>query len=606
MRGSEVMKEKLRLNRLGRLLTYTKSWMFLYWIGLLGIAGQSFASNYISAFGFKGLADASISRNMDAMVNSLLYISVGFGIMIVIIPCCSFAFESTIKKITGLIRKDLFDHIQRLPLKYIENQHSGDLISRLTNDVQTAENAYGWQLVMILMALISGIGSTIMIFHLSWKLAIIAVLLGGANVLINTLFVKPLQRISDEAQKALSSSTQKLTDMLAGSQVIRIFNLVHKMAEQYRKENIGIRVWSMKRVVLNSYLNSITNFVSFMSFVGMIMIGGIMVANKEITFGVLIAVVQFMNGIVFMFRSVGSFITQLQGSLAGAERIFEILDLPTENPEIFIGGTETVVQEYRNQLDVQREKNPAIVFQDVNFSYEPETTILHEFNSSVYKDQVIAVVGLSGSGKSTLFKLLLRFYAPDSGNIQIFGKHLSAYRLEELRKMISYVPQDNYLFSGTIEENIGYGLPDSSQEKIIDAARAAYAHDFIMEMPDGYQTQVGERGTHLSGGQRQRIAIARALLKNAPILLLDEATSSLDSESEQQVQQALEVLMKGRTTMVVAHRLSTIQHADRILVLDSGKIVEEGNHEALLHLDNRYARLYNLQFKDIVPQVNPI
>lgn len=598
------MKEKMRLNRLGRLLTYTKPWMFIYWIGLLGIAGQNFASNYITAFGFKGLSDASISRNMGAMIHSLLYISVGFGLMMVIIPCFVFAFDSTVKKTTGLIRKDLFEHIQRLPLKYIENQHSGDLISRLTNDVQTAENAYGWQLAMILMALIAGIGAIIMIFQLNWKLAIIAILLGGANVLINTLFVKPLQRISDEAQKALSSATQKLTDMLAGSQVIRIFNLVHRMMEQYRKENIGIRVWSMKRVVLNSYLNSITNFVSFMSFVGMIMIGGIMVANKEITFGVLVAVSQFMNGIVWMFSSVGNFITQLQGSLAGAERIFEMLDLPAENPEGHIGVTETVARETKNQLDVQKEKNSVVVFQDVNFSYEPETTILHEFNSSVDKDEVIAVVGSSGSGKSTLFKLLLGFYAPDSGTIQIFGKPLSTYRLEELRKMISYVPQDNYLFSGTIEENIGYGLPDSSQEKIVDAARAAYAHDFIMEMPDGYQTQVGERGAHLSGGQRQRIAIARALLKNAPILLLDEATSSLDSESEQQVQQALEVLMKGRTTMVVAHRLSTIQHADRILVLDSGKIVEEGNHEALLHLDNRYARLYNQQFKDVALLVN--
>jgi ABC-type multidrug transport system fused ATPase/permease subunit len=234
-------------------------------------------------------------------------------------------------------------------------------------------------------------------------------------------------------------------------------------------------------------------------------------------------------------------------------------------------------------------------FDSVDFAYNCDDLVLKGFTTEVDKGETSAVVGLSGSGKSTLFKLLLGFYKSAAGRICLFGRDIREYSLSELRGLIAYVPQESYLFSGTIRENISYGRLGASEEEIIDASKAAFAHDFIMELPEGYETQVGERGARLSGGQRQRIAIARALLKNAPVLLLDEATASLDSESEQQVQQALEVLMKGRTSIAVAHRLSTIRNAKNILVMDSGSVVEEGNHDFLLSLDGAYARLYHIQ-----------
>jgi ATP-binding cassette subfamily B protein len=323
-----------------------------------------------------------------------------------------------------------------------------------------------------------------------------------------------------------------------------------------------------------------------MSFLGISAIGMVMIINNMLTFGKLMAIIQMLNGLMWMFNSLGGFLTQLQGSLAGIDRIFEILDIEEEV---------SVVS--NNLVNVDMDDHHRIIeFENIEFAYE-ETNVLNSVNIEVGKNEVTAIVGSSGGGKSTLFKLLLKFYNLKEGCIKVFGKDINTFSLEELRSLIAYVPQDNYLFSGTIADNIAYGKDNATFEQVMEAAKAANAHDFIMALPSGYETEVGERGAHLSGGQRQRIAIARAILKNAPILLLDEATSSLDSESENAVQKALDILMKGRSTMVVAHRLSTIQHADKILVLDNGSIPEVGNHETLLNMNGIYSRLYNLQFE---------
>jgi len=329
------------------------------------------------------------------------------------------------------------------------------------------------------------------------------------------------------------------------------------------------------------------------SFVGIIAIGGWMAVQGQLSWGALIATIQMASGITWMFFEMGSFVTRLQASLAGADRIFEILDMPLEQwGEGKAGATGHGPQK------VQKGHVTAIEFCDVRFSYNRDNRVLNGFNLAIHQDQVVALVGSSGSGKSTLLKLLLGFYDTDGGEITVFGKSIREYTLEQLRRLIAYVPQDNYLFSGTIRENIAYGKEGASHQEIEEAAKGAFAHDFIMDLPAGYDTQVGERGAHLSGGQRQRIAIARAFLKNSPILLLDEATSSLDSESEQQVQKALERLMKGRTTLVVAHRLSTVQNADIILVLEDGSICEQGDHESLMTLGGSYAKLYGMQFME--------
>ncbi|WP_026884697.1 ABC transporter ATP-binding protein [Clostridium akagii] len=581
------MLKKLKNNNLFRITKFLKKNWPLYSIGLIGLSFINFICNFFSAVGIKAMTDALLSKDMNALMKGIIFMATGFGILVIIIPFLSYAFDSSIKKTTGEIRRILFFHIEKLPVKYIENNHSGDLISRLTNDVQTAENAYGNQLLMVMMPIVSGMGSIIVIFYIDWRMAILGVIIGASTIISNTIFIKPLKKVSDKIQDLLSSLNQNLTDTLGGIQVIKSFNLLGLMEKKFKMNNEDIRKWSINRVIKNSFLNGINSFLGNMSFIGIYVIGIVFIINNTLTFGKLIAIIQMLNGVMWMFNSLGVFLTQLQSSLAGIDRIFEILDIKEEETTVTLNNLENVERDAQDGI---------IEFENIKFAYE-ETNVLNSVNIEVGKNEVIAIVGSSGGGKSTLFKLLLKFYNIKEGCIKVFGKDINTFSLEELRSLIAYVPQDNYLFSGTIADNISYGKENATLEQVIESAKSANAHEFIMTLSSGYGTEVGERGAHLSGGQRQRIAIARAILKNAPILLLDEATSSLDSESEDAVQKALDIIMKGRSTMVVAHRLSTIQHADKILVLDNGIIPEVGDHETLLNINGIYSRLYNLQFE---------
>jgi ABC-type multidrug transport system fused ATPase/permease subunit len=317
--------------------------------------------------------------------------------------------------------------------------------------------------------------------------------------------------------------------------------------------------------------------------------------HQELSLGGLWAIVSFSGLAGFFFQNIGQFLTNLQESLAAAARIFELLDLPVETR----AALQTTLVLFNTPT------RDMIAFNKVGFSYkngdaEQAKTVLADLDLCAESGKVTALVGPSGGGKSTILKLILGFYPEQAGEICLNGVPARQIPLEQLRAMTAYVPQESFLFSGTIEENILMGRPEASTDDVILAARSAHAHEFILEQPEGYQTRVGERGANLSGGQRQRIAIARALLKDVPILLLDEATSSLDSESEQEVQKALNNLMRGRTTLVIAHRLSTIEHADKICVVSEGRVVEEGKHRSLLEKKGLYTQLYEMQF-----QTNP-
>jgi ATP-binding cassette, subfamily B, bacterial len=581
------LAKKFKKSSVLRIYRFIGRRSFLYFIGLIGSGFTSFAFNSIAAVGLKGMTDAIVSKSMPVLVHTLMVVGICLAAMLVLMPIFSYFFDSSVRRTTAKIRKALFEHIENLPMKRIEGSHSGDLISRLTNDIQTAENGYSQQLLMVLMSFISGVGSGIVIFTIDWRLAVVAIVLGAMNTLANTMFIKPLKKVSDKIQSQISGLNQKLTDVLGGIQVVRMFNLSGHMEDKFRENSAEVRKWSLNRVIKNSLLNGLNSFLGLMSFTGLVVIGSIMVINDMLTFGKLIAVIQMMNGILFMFNALGGFVTQLQGSLAGAERVFEILDMPVETQES---------ESSTNSIDMNHHK--AVKFEKVHFAYEEDQKVLKGVDIELSKNQVIALVGSSGGGKSTIFKLLLRFQNLKEGSIKIFNRPIMEMSIKQLRKTIAYVPQDNYLFSGTIADNIGYGKENATMEEIIEAAKAANAHEFIQELPEQYKTEVGERGAHLSGGQRQRIAIARAILKNAPILLLDEATSALDSESERAVQSALERLMKGRSTMVVAHRLSTIRNADKIYVLEDGVITEQGNHEELIRAEKTYTKLYNMQFQE--------
>jgi ATP-binding cassette subfamily B protein len=404
-------------------------------------------------------------------------------------------------------------------------------------------------------------------------------------VFLVSRFAKPLKGVSDAVQETLAKVTEKTSDLIGGYQVIRLFGLARYSTEQFKKQNDKSRREAEKRVRISALYQGVNIFSWTSSFVGFIIVSGWFMSQGHVSLGTIIALAQLQNGVSQLFLSLGTYFNELQSSLAGLDRINDLL-AKKEEPACY----PLAVQDCCD--------GAALALHNVSFSYDESVEVVHNLNLSIAKGETVAIVGPSGGGKSTLFRLLLGFNFPQSGCISLMGKPASDYTLREIRELFAFVPQEPYLFSGTIGENIAHGDLDAFEAGIKAAAKQANAHEFIGKLPDGYNTMVGERGVFLSGGEKQRIAIARAIIRDAEILLLDEATSSLDNESESLVQEALEDLMQERTSLVIAHRLSTVEQADRILVLDQGSIVEEGTHTDLLSQGGLYARLYQMQFRD--------
>lgn len=578
----KILKQ-LNFDDFKRLMSLIKPRRLKYSVGILGSCIIDASVSIFMAFILKDLMGAALNRDSRLLIRALVTIGGITGGLCIFAPVLEYMYCSSIKRTMADIRLKLFDHAAGMKIRYYEKNHSGDMISRMTNDVQTMEQAYGSQLRMVVFTVLFGLGCAVIMMIMDWRIGLVLVLFGLLSAFVNSRFAVPIRRISDKIQKNSGELTERLTDLLAGFNVTKMYKIKDIIMGRYSEMNNITVSSSMARTRVNSYLDSVNFLLIWLNFGGVMGFGSLMVINGSIGYDKLVAIVQLLNGVVFMFVQLGNFISQLQGSLAGAGRVFELLDEPSE-PERYNAGGDA-------------DSNGIVEFTNVSFAYEEGNKVLDGLALCVGKGQTAALVGPSGGGKSTVIKLLLGYYPPDSGNIVINGKPMGQYTLEELRNMMAYVPQDAYLFDGTIEENIRYGRPDATKEKVIEAARMANAHDFIMEQPDGYDTVVGERGARLSGGQKQRIAIARALLKDAPILLLDEATSALDSESEQLVQEALNILMEGRTTIAVAHRLSTIEHADIIYVINEGKVGEQGKHQELSLREGLYRELYELQFK---------
>jgi ATP-binding cassette subfamily B protein len=492
---------------------------------------------------------------------------------------------------TANIRQAVFSHLQRLPLGYHEVHHSGNALSILSNDISAAEKAYQEDLLVLVESTAMGLGAVIFMLVLNWQLALLVLVSGMLPLIVNTLFAGTLRKIGDEVQGNLGGLSERMTDLLAGYQVIRTFNLGDWILERFEKANGMVLDSSMRRVRTEANLAAANDFTGFFNFIP-IVVGCYLVMNGHTTFGVLIGIIQVSNQVNYFVYSLGGTISRIQAALAAADRILKMIDEPLE-PECYALLEPGQARSTRPEV----EGHAAIEFTQVKFAYNGGSNVLDGLSLQIQPGQMVAFAGPSGGGKSTLFKLLLGCYPLKDGAIRLGGTELSRLRLKDLREQIAYVPQDAYLFAGTIYDNIRFGKVDARDAEIYAAAKAAFADEFIREFPAGYETVVGERGARLSGGQRQRIAIARALLRNAPILLLDEATSALDSESEHLVQQALEVLMRGRTTLVIAHRLSTISSAEQIYVVDRGQVVEQGRHEELLSQKGIYANLVDLQFQ---------
>jgi subfamily B ATP-binding cassette protein MsbA len=481
------------------------------------------------------------------------------------------------------IRNEVYEKSMRLSLGFFNKQSTGVLMSRILNDVNTMQDGVANIITGFFRDGFSALTLLGVIFYRNWQLAIISFLVLPATVYPAQLIGKKIKRLSKQGQEKMGDISSVLQETFSGVKVIKAFGLEQREIEKFSRKNNEFYAYVRKSIKYDSMTAPVMETITSFGVAGVIWIGGYTVISGKMTTAEFFSFITAMALVYSPVRKLINSYNILQRSMGAAERVFEVID---EVPAIVDAPDPVIVDRVAG----------AVRFVDVGFSYDDEA-VLENISLHAAKGEIIALVGPSGGGKTTLVSLITRFYDVRSGAILIDDIDIRQMRMTDLLRQIALVDQETILFNDTIANNIRYGSTAASDGEVEAAARAAYAHEFILEMPDGYETSIGDRGVRLSGGQRQRLCIARAILKNAPILILDEATSALDTESEQMVQEALNNLMKNRTTFVIAHRLSTVLHADRIIVLDGGRIVENGTHSDLIAADGLYRKLHSMQFK---------
>lgn len=488
--------------------------------------------------------------------------------------------------LVGDLRTRTYDKLERMHLGFFHNKQTGDLMSRIVNDTRDFELLYAHIIPETITNIATFLGVLIVLLTINVKLALITCAPIPLILISGVIFSKKVRPYFRTSQKKMGELSGKLQDNLSGIHEIQSFGREEYETDRVDEKNFEHIRAMLKALKISAIFHPSVEFISSLGTVLVVLFGGIFAYTEGLNVEDVVSFVLYLSLFYTPITGLATLLENMQQSLAGAERVLAILDAPVE------------VKDVPNAKDLGKVKGE-IVFEHVSFSYEDNQPVLKDVSFKCKPGMMLALVGPTGVGKSTLTQLISRFYEPDQGRILIDGQDLSQVTIESLRKNISPVLQDTFLFNGTIAENIGYAVSDASLEEIQEAAKAANIHEDIMAMPDGYDTQVGERGLRLSGGQKQRIAIARAILRHSPIIILDEATASVDVETEREIQKAIATISGKSTIIAIAHRLSTIRNADMILVIEEGKIKEQGTHEELVKLNGSYARMNEIQNKSV-------
>lgn len=524
-----------------------------------------------------------IPKDLDGTLRFLVLLALVYTASSIFTWLQTFLMVRVSLKTIQTLRQELFIKFQTLSLRFFDKRTHGDLMSRVTNDIESLNNALSQSVIQIFSSILMVSGVAIAMFALNWILAIVSLLIIPLIIFTTKKIIKYSSSNFIKRQRDLGELNGFIEEAISGNEVITLFGQEENTFNKFSVVNERLRGSAMAADTVSGFLGPINNFINNLGLALIIGVGAVMTVQEMATVGIIAAFVTYSRQFFRPINQLSNLLNTFQSAIAGAERVFEIMD---ESPDM---------QDKANALDIKSLKGD-VQFSHVNFSYEKEAPILKDISFQVKAGEKIALVGPTGSGKTTIINLLMRFYDINSGSIQIDGTNIQNYKISQLREKIGIVLQDTFLFSGTIMENIRYGRLNASDEDVVAAAKMASAHSFIKHLPEQYETLITSGGSSLSQGQRQLLAIARVILADSDILVLDEATSSIDTKTEIEIQQGLNRLSEGRTSFVIAHRLKTIENADRILVIHHGTLIESGTHQELLQKKGFYFDLYESQF----------